>query len=447
MTKLTLKTCLPLFAASLALSLVPGCSGCEDGEDGSGGEGGSGASSGTKSNGTNTGSTESTGTGFAVGSSSSGEACAQQSEEATLVNRPVDIIVAIDNSGSMSQEIFEVEEQINKNFASILDAANPPIDYRVILVAKFGASSAQDVCIAEPLGGIPDADMDGHCDAVPAQPVNTAKFFHHSVSISSYNALCRLVQQFDTPDQFGLQPMGYGAVLRPDSFKFMMVITDDRVSTGQQEGCALPAFNDQNTVVDGQTAAQQFDSALFTLSPANFGMDEATRNYRFWSIIALAPFNPTAAKPYGDPHPPDMATAPITLSECTPSAVNPGTGYQALSLLTGGYRYPSCGLDYTDMFQLMAQGVIEGAQVKCEFPIPEPPMGETIDLETVQVQYTAGDATVSTYNQVASAALCDPSSFYIENNTVILCPAVCDVVKADEDAKIDLKFGCTIKIE
>jgi hypothetical protein len=151
-----------------------------------------------------------------------------------------------------------------------------------------------------------------------------------------------------------------------------------------------------------------------------------------------------AQDPYGQPHPPDAALAPITTNECTPSAVNPGTGYQALSILTGGYRFPSCGLDYTDLFTLMAQGVIDGAKVACEFAVPEPPPGETLDLATVQVKYSSMGAPVATFNQVSDLASCIGDGFYIEAGFIKLCPDACTFVQSDPDAKIDIAYGCDV---
>lgn len=427
------------------LSLVGLTQACSDdgGNDGSGGAGanasGTGANSGTGTSTSSENGSSSSGFGNGGSSSTGVEPCAQQEAEATLVSKPVDIIFVIDNSGSMSAEIAEVEEQINKTFAAIIDAAVPAIDYRVIMVSAHGASSSQRICVSAPLSGVPDNNDDGHCDSIPAQPVNTAKFFHHSLSIGSHNALCQLINGYNTADQFGLQPGGYKDALRPEAFKFFVVITDDGVS------CNFPGgtLNDGNNVAGGTTAAQTFDTAILALSPADFGADAANRNYRFWSIISQAPYNASAAKPYGDPSPPDAALAPITTGECTPDAVDPGTGYQALSILTGGYRYPTCGLEYTDMFTLMAYGVIEGAQVACEFLIPEPPVGETLNLATVQVQYTSG-ANVVTFDQVPSLADCTDGKFYIAGDQIILCPTTCDVVRADENAEIDIKFGCDV---
>jgi hypothetical protein len=368
------------------------------------------------------------------------EVCAQSEAVATIESKPVDIIFVIDNSGSMSEEIREVEYQINYNFASIIDSAVPPIDYRVIMLARFGAWSTNRICVAEPLGGIPDADNDGHCDSIPSQPVNTAKFFHHSQSIASHDALCRLLASFTAPDEYGLQPNGYGEVLRPEAFKFIVVVTDDGVS--------CTPYNDANLVAGGLTVAPAFDSDLLTLSPLHFGASPEERNYSFWSIVSLAPYLATAQKPYGDPHPPDDTLAPIITGECTPSAVDPGTGYQALSIMTGGYRYPTCGLDYTDMFQLMAQGVILGARVACEFGIPEPPEGETLDLETVQVRYLSDGQEVEVFNPAPSLADCSETEnqFYIEDDTIKLCPSACALVQADDKAEIKILYGCELNI-
>jgi hypothetical protein len=395
----------------------------------------------TSSGGAGTSQGGSTGTFSGTGGMNTGgdEGCVAESAEATFVNKPVDVIIVIDNSGSMSAEIQEVEKQINKNFAAIIDNAVPPIDYRVIMVSRFGNYSNNRICVAAPLGGIPDNDMDGHCDSIPAQPVNTAKFFHHSVGIGSHDALCKLLAQHDVADEFGLQPDGYKAVLRDDAFKFFLVITDDGVS------CSFggTGYNDSNNVSGGQTAGTNWDASLLALNPAAFGTD-TDRNYSFWSIIATAPYLPTAMKPYGDPHPPDETLAPITTALCTPSAVDPGTGYQQLSIMTGGYRYPTCGLDYTDIFTLMAQGVIAGAQTPCSFDIPEPPPGETLDLDTVLVKYSSKGTLVKTLSQVPGEADCDDGSFYIAGDQIHLCPEVCVASQSDPDSKIDLVYGCKV---
>jgi hypothetical protein len=433
----------PLLHADVLASLIVAAlaAGCSDDVATGGGGSGAGSSGGASAGGGNQGGASSQGGGFQSGGGGAGgeAACVQDSSDATLVNQPVDIVFVIDNSGSMTAEIEEVEEQINSNFAAIIDSAVPAIDYRVIMVSAFGDSADQRICVAAPLGGIPDDDADGHCDNIPGAPVNTANFFHHGAEISSHDALCELLDQLTTADPDGLQPTGYEAVLRPEAFKFFAVITDDNVS--------CDGFDDQDSAAGGQTVADAWDAAMQAAFPAQFGADAATRRYSFWSIVAMAPYMPSGADPYGSPHPPDAALAPIVTDECTPSAVNPGTGYQALSILSGGYRFPTCGLDYTDIFTLMAQGVIEGAAAACEFEIPDPPPGEMLDLETVQVRYTSGEGAITTFEQVPTLADCTPEAFYIDADMIELCPETCALVQGDEGAEIDVLYGCAIVVE
>src|SRR5262245_1645323 len=49
-----------------------------------------------------------------------GGSCAGLQVEATIEYKPADIIFIIDNSGSMSDEINQVEQNINVNFAGII---------------------------------------------------------------------------------------------------------------------------------------------------------------------------------------------------------------------------------------------------------------------------------------------------------------------------------------
>jgi hypothetical protein len=77
------------------------------------GEGGSGAVIGT--GGSSTG-----GTGALIGTGGGGNtggACARAEAMAELVKEPVDIILLLDNSGSMDDELDAVERNINVNFA------------------------------------------------------------------------------------------------------------------------------------------------------------------------------------------------------------------------------------------------------------------------------------------------------------------------------------------
>jgi hypothetical protein len=385
------------------------------------------------------------------GGSGGKEPCVADPYEATVKVKPVDIIVAIDNSGSMGGEIEEVEEQFNLNFAAILDAAIPAIDYHVIMVSEYGPfDGPESVCICEPLGGKKDMDMDGHCDQPTGQPAETAKFSHHSVVVSSHNALCRLLEGYGSTDEFGLHPNGYKDVLRSEAFKFFLVITDDGVTCSTQINGTPYSFSDSNKVAQAQQVATDWDAAVRALDPIHFGSDEMNRNYTFWSIISQAGYMKASPSDYGVPIPSSEA---ITTAECTPNSnggvpADPGTGYQALSILTDGYRYPTCALEYSDIFKLMAEGVIEGAVAPCEFAMPEPPQGETLDPETIEVIYTpGGGGTPISFQQVVDPANCDFKSFYIDGDVITLCPEACTTVQADPMAKVELLAGCGTPIE
>jgi hypothetical protein len=390
----------------------------------SGGAGGAPASSSSTSGGPGGGFVIDAGTGD--GSLDPDAACATQSASATLTKKPVDIIVVIDNSGSMTQEIVGVQQNINQNFATIIE--NSGLDYRVIMVTRHGsATSTQSVCVEAPLSGIPA----GGCSPPPAQPVNNPpRFFHYSVEIASRNSWCQILNTIDKPDEFNLAPMGWQQWLRPDAYKTFIEITDDGV------GCTFngKTYQDSNSVAGGTMTAPVFDADLLAKSPTQFG-DPMQRNYTFYSIVALA-FNNPPDKPYAP-------TDPVIAGKC-PTAANPGTGHQALSVITGALRFPICDTtSYDVVFQAIADGVIKGAKVACDFPVPDPPPGKMIDLATVEVAYTPGGmGTQQTFAQVKDASMCTASSFYIENGTIKLCPDTCALVQMDDKAKIDVLFGC-----
>ncbi len=75
--------------------------------------------------------------------------------------------------------------------------------------------------------------------------------------------------------------------------------------------------------------------------------------------------------------------------------------------------------------------------------MPAPPDGEEIDLDTVRVEYTPTGGEAQVFNKVETSAECTATSFYIENNLIKLCPAVCDLAQADNTAKINILYGCS----
>jgi cysteine-rich repeat protein len=342
------------------------------------------------------------------------DACGNVDLAASLAVKPVDIIFVIDNSGSMSGEILQVQNNISNNFADIID--NSGLDFRIVMLARHGnVDPDESVCISAPLSG---AD----CAAgIPAQPANTATFFQYSVEIGSRDSLQLILSTYNQPDEFGLFPNGWSAVLRDDSVKIFVEITDD----------------------DETLSADDFETGLFALQPALFG-DATDRNYIFHSIVGLLENNPATD--------PILSTDPIRNQLCTTvqgnGAVREGAIFQELSIRTEGLRFPICQLDSFDaVFQSIAQGVVEGAVIDCTFPAPLPPVGQLLDLNGALIIYTPGDGSANqTFEQVADAASCTAGAFFIENDIFNLCTETCNVVQADATAQLSVQAPCIIDI-
>jgi hypothetical protein len=338
-------------------------------------------------------------------------ACGMVNAAATLTKAPVDIIMVVDNSGSMTQEIQGVQSNINMNFATILK--NSGLDYRVILISHHGSATAdQSICIDAPLAG------NASCNPPPATPTFTAQFYQYSQEIASTNSLALILSTYNKADTLGMAPNGWSAWLRPNAVKTFIEVTDDNQGTAY--------------------TAASFDSALRALSPTQFGTANK-RNYVFHSIIGVKE-QAVVTQAY-------QPTDAVVTTRCS-TAVNTGPVYQDLSILTGGLRFPVCQYtNYDAVFKTVAQGVVTGTTVSCDFPVPMAPPGKTFILTTAQLKYTPGDGSAPQYfKQVSGLTQCDVNSFYISNNEIYMCPNTCTTVQADPKAQIALALDCSAVI-
>lgn len=348
-------------------------------------------------------------------------ACASVTDEAELTIRPIDIVFIVDNSGSMFDDIAAVQSNINDNFAALIGAAG--VDFRVIMLSLgLWSDVAEAVCVEAPLSSAPT------CNPIPPEPgQNPPTFFHYSREITSRDSVCKLFGTYDgtLADDLGDYPDGWSQWLRPGAFKIFVEMSDDGI------GC--DGYDDSDGVPQGTAAAAAFDADLLALDAAQFG-DASLRNYVWHSIVGL-PAKANPAEPY-------LPAEPITLGACE-SGVTPGTGYQGLSILTGGLRFPICEhASYAPVFEEIANAAIDIA-IACSFPLPEAPRGETIDLDTLEVEYTPGDGSgKQTFGQVAGPDNCSSSSFYLADGVVTICPTACDTVQEDAQAVVSVLYDC-----
>lgn len=346
-----------------------------------------------------------------------GNSCATQQATADVERQPVDIIVVIDNSGSMQDEIDAVEKNINVNFANILQKSG--VDYRVILVSRHEKKGRDtSICVTAPLS----ANM--ACPPTPDMPAFSDRFYQYSLKVDSLNSLSLLVDTFDAtkPDEFKLAPQGWGAWLRPNASKVFLEITDDNST---------------------EMTAADFMAKITAKSP-QFGSATAP-SFRFHSIIGIGEkTQPT------EPWLPDEAVQTTLCKGNQDTVENPGLVYQELSKTTGGLRFPLCQFTAFDaVFDTIAKDVASHAAIACEFPIPAPPTGRDLDLSTVAVAYAPDETTPPvTFGQAAKPEECVANAFYadVTNHKIVLCPEACVAAQKGKSPKVDVLFTCETTI-
>jgi hypothetical protein len=431
---------MPTFARRLPLSLLAvSILACSAGSapTGSGVTGGSGATTGSGTGGTGAGAMPAAGGGGAViatggtgaiidptgdagDTAAEGGSCAVESADATLTKEPIDIIVVLDNSGSMADELEAVENNINVNFGSILTGSD--IDYRLILLSRHriegreeSESASTSICVSTPLSGL------ATCPA--PEPVFSERFFQYSTKVESTDSFDVFLDTYEMPvddsgreEKYDQAPLGWSAWLRPNVKKVILEMTDDN----------------EDMPVD------TFVSQLTTMAPEHFGTADAP-TFTFHSIIGVAE-KPTPTDPY-------LPEEGLVSGICTGGGnvvENPGPVYQELSVRTGGLRFPLCQFAGFDVvFRRIAEDVVVKADIQCDFAIPEPPAGTTLDLTKVAVNHVKGDGSGEVrYGQAATVDDCEAQAFYIANDRIVLCPQACDEIRNDAFSSVDVLFTC-----
>lgn len=350
------------------------------------------------------------------------DACVQRAAAVEVTREPVDIILLLDNSGSMADELEAVERSINTDFADVLAASG--VDYRVILVSRHrslarpAAEEVTFVCVESPLSALADCQS-----PAGTEPAFSQRFFHYSLRLGSKDSLTVALDTFEPPfllgrDQFAKSPGGWSAWLREGARPVFVELTDD----------------------DSELPAEGFVEGLSALSAERFGTLEAPR-FIFHSIVGVGPKeDPVEAYQPGEP---------VVESECGggPGGVrvkNAGPTYQALSRMSGGLRFPLCEFeDFDVVFRAIAQNVVESRAIACTFPIPDAPARRSLDLESLSISASIGEnADLVGFEQVATPADCRSDAFVVNGETIDLCPAACTALRQEAAASVSVLFGC-----
>jgi von Willebrand factor type A domain len=97
---------------------------------------------------------------------------------------------------------------------------------------------------------------------------------------------------------------------------------------------------------------------------------------------------------------------------------------------------------------IAAIGQIASSLLGCNYGLPAPPDGQTLDVNAVNVNYTppGGSATTLAYSPDCS----NPNGWHYDNTAapkeIILCQGSCDTAKAAVGAKLDIIFGCATAV-
>ncbi len=307
---------------------------------------------------------------------------------ASGVKQPVDIIMVIDQSGSMSDEIVQVKANINK-LSTYLAATG--LDYRLVMIAGTTTGSLP-VCVPPPLGG-------ASCTS------KAPRFRAVDRHIESYDSLKYVLQTYDSTDV----TTKWSDVLRPDAMKVFIPITDDDAT-------------DSSLAVPRSTS---FDDALLSRGKGTFGT-KSKRKYVFYPITGVS--------------------LTSTSTTCA-TAVNVGQTYVDLATLTKGKPFSVCETNYEPVFKAIGKAI--ATTVACEITIPPPPSGEAFDPGKVNVTLTdaSGPHSVPQDPSLDCFGGADGWQYNADKTTILLCGEACSTAKADPTAKLDVEFGCATHVK
>jgi hypothetical protein len=371
-----------LVALGFGLSQACSAGGSGDDDDGAGnaGQGGLGF----------TGSSSNT-TGFGGG-------CAETVSEAIEGLLPADIIVAVDNSGSMDEEAAEVQASMN-DFAAIITGSN--IDAHIVMISADSTHDA-GVCVPAPLGS-------GSCPDDENLPV----YRHLPQVVQSTDSLQLILSTYDQ----------WKDSLRPGASRTIAVISDD------------------NSALDAAGFTQQL-----------LALDASFQGFKFDAIVApyeLGPFICMNCPAPCDGCDPCCGPNTAPFPACIDLPAEEGTVYKLLVAQTGGVLGDLCVQDFQPVFHDMATAVVGNAQIACVYDIPDPGDGQEIatDLVNVEFQPSAGAPEDLIYYVPGGKGDCGANGgWYYDDPSdprqIIFCDSTCATVQASTDGKVTVTYGC-----
>lgn len=348
----------------------------------SGDPGGPGSGTGGNSNpvGSGEGGTFITLDGGADGSLAQDSACAATSKEAEFV--PLDIVVLLDRSGSMTGSNWDGATEALKSYVSSPDATGVSVGI-VYFPIDFPPDDQSCTYTHYDNPVVPIGELPGNTPA--------------------------LIESIDTEDPDGGGTPMYGALRGA-------LVTATKHQDAHPERKVIVVF-----ASDGDPNSCEGTPG----TPVNADTIPVIAN------LAKSALNYNGVQTYV------IAISGAILQNLNQIAMSGGTGQ---------------ALDCTQNINLFLDKMkeIQSKSIACDFPVPEPPVGQEFDKDLVAVSFIPSDPP-SLETQVPRAEnyvdCGNKPGWYYDDNTkptkILLCPASCTTVQADKKAKVNVLFGCS----
>jgi len=124
----------------------------------------------------------------------------------------------------------------------------------------------------------------------------------------------------------------------------------------------------------------------------------------------------------------------------------PGEQYYALADMTGGQKISICTADWSMVFGPLQDAVIESVPLPCDYPIPAPPAGETLDAEKVNLEFVApSGGAPELFPRAAGEDQCgDNRAWFYDDprqpKLIRMCPSACTAIGGG--GTVQIKLGC-----
>jgi hypothetical protein len=371
---------------------------------GAAGMGATGGASGAAGLGGSSGIGVATGGSGAIGAVDGGPDCAGVSARAEAELLPTDVIWAIDTSGSMNAS-FPAIQQALTTFSDKVVAAG--LDAHIILLAGAGGglSATQGLCVPAPLGS-------GNCGPAAsaggsAVDSNEPGFLHLDLPFGATAGMATLLDNH----------AGYKHLLRPNA-RTQLVLTED--GAPPMTAAAVTEH------VEGRTSATTTPAWSPGLMPGGYQ----------WNGVICKDGTGTGTCLFA-----------FGLPQTTLDLIQQSMGLVGNLDDAGKAGAPD---PFAALLDKLAETVIVGARVSCDYAIPAAPPGQSFDRTRVNVVYTSG-ATTQVIPRAPEGVECmsDQAWKYddeLSPTRVVLCPEACTLVQGDAGAQVSVRFGCETEL-